>query len=94
MVERIEAGEWLPGDAQDPIELLPQRPSIFHLYEANVGIITPLLAEALQEAETNYPRTWVEEAIKLAVEHNARNWRYIRAILERWEKEGRDGTTV
>jgi DNA replication protein DnaD len=32
---------------------------------------------------------WVEEAIHLAVENNARNWRYILAILERWRQEGK-----
>ncbi len=91
IVARIEAGDWRPGDAQQPLELLPQRPDIFRLYESNMGTITPLLAEALQEAEATFPRAWLEDAIRLAVEHNARNWRYIRAILDRWDKEGRDG---
>jgi DNA replication protein DnaD len=33
--------------------------------------------------------TWIEEAFKIAVEKNVRNWRYIRAILERWQTEGK-----
>ena len=89
-VARIEAGEWSPGDAQDPVELLPERPGLFRLYEANVGTITPMLAEELKDAEASFPDAWLEEAIQLAVEHNVRNWRYIRAILERWGKEGKD----
>ena len=88
-VARIEAGEWLPGDAQHPVEL-PERPGLFRLYEANVGTITPMLADELKDAEASFPHAWLEEALQLAVQHNKRNWRYARAILERWDKEGRD----
>ena len=89
-VARIEAGEWLPGDAQHPVELMPERPGLFRLYEANVGTITPMLADELKDAEASFPHAWLEEALQLAVQHNKRNWRYVRAILERWDKEGRD----
>ncbi|MFQ6001984.1 MAG: DnaD domain protein, partial [Anaerolineae bacterium] len=50
----------------------------------------PLIAEELREAEKTYPAAWIEEAFKIAVERNARNWRYIQAILERWAREGKD----
>lgn len=90
LVARVEAGAWRPGDGQDPVELLPERPNLFRLYEANVGTITPMLAEELKEAEASFPNAWLAEAIQLAVENNVRNWRYIRSILERWEKEGKD----
>ena len=93
-IARIESGAWRPGDAQHPVELLPQRPSLFRLYEANVGTITPMLAEELNDAEARFPPAWLEEALQLAVQHNKRNWRYARAILERWEKEGRDGQSA
>ena len=33
---------------------------------------------------------WIVDAFQIAVEHNARNWRYIRSILERWAREGKD----
>ena len=78
-VARIEAGEWLPGDAQHPVEL-PERPGLFRLYEANVGTITPMLADELKDAEASFPHAWLEEALQLAVQHNKRNWRYARAI--------------
>ena len=86
--QRILAGEWRPS-ANREIELLPARPSIFGLYEDNIGILTPMIVDALKEAEANYPPGWIEEAMRLAVEGNKRNWRYIRAILERWQQEGR-----
>lgn len=63
---------------------------IFALYEQNIGLVPPLLAEELQEAEETYPWEWIEEAFLLAVRRNARNWSYVRAILERWASEGRD----
>jgi DNA replication protein len=64
--------------------------NIFMLYEQNIGIITPMIAEELQEAEKIYPPQWIEEAFKEAVTLNKRSWRYIARILERWASEGKD----
>ena len=86
--QRILAGEWRPSPQRE-IELLPPRPSIFGLYEDNIGVLTPMIVDALKEAEAIYPPGWIEEAMRLAVEGNKRNWRYIRAILDRWQQEGR-----
>jgi DNA replication protein len=66
------------------------RPNIFVLYEQNIGMLQPMIAEELQAAEQSYPAGWIEEAFKIAAEQNVRKWRYIRAILERWATEGRD----
>ncbi|HRO90206.1 MAG TPA: DnaD domain protein, partial [Promineifilum sp.] len=76
-------------DDEQPITLMVERPNIFVLYEQNIGALTPLIADELREAERTYPPQWIEEAIKLAVTNNARRWRYIMAILERWRQEGR-----
>lgn len=65
------------------------RPNIFSLYEQNIGMLTPLLAEELREAEDTYPSAWIEEAFREAVSLNKRSWRYIHAILERWMTEGK-----
>ena len=88
--QRIQNGEWKPAAAGE-IELLPPRPSIYGLYEDNIGVLTPMIVDSLKEAEATYPHDWIEEAMRLAVEGNKRNWRYIRAILERWQQEGRWG---
>jgi DnaD/phage-associated family protein len=64
-------------------------PDIFTLYEENIGLLTPLVAEELQEAEKAYPEAWIREAIKEAADLNKRSWRYIARILERWAAEGR-----
>ncbi len=64
---------------------------IFELYEANFGMLTPLLAEELRDAAATYPPEWVEDAFRAALANNARKWSYVRAILERWARDGRDG---
>jgi DNA replication protein len=64
--------------------------NIYALYEQNIGIITPMMAEKLKDAERIYPLQWIEEAIEIAVTLNKRNWGYIARILERWASEGKD----
>jgi len=91
-VDAIKNGMWRPvdGDLRVPIELVPEQSSIYHLYEENIGPITPLLAEALADAEKLYPANWIKEAFRIAVEKNIRNWRYTEAILRRWQERGYD----
>lgn len=67
-----------------------QRSNIFALYEQNIGIITPMIAEELKEAEKLYAAQWIEEALKEAVTLNKRSWKYVARILERWASEGKD----
>jgi DnaD/phage-associated family protein len=86
-VEALANGRW-----PDELELA-ERPNIFNLYEQNVGTLAPLMADELREAEQTYPHPWIEEAFRIAVTRNKRNWRYIRAILERWHTEGKDDET-
>jgi DNA replication protein len=66
-----------------------ERPNSFRLYEENIGPLTPLIADALRDAEQTYTPDWIAEAITLAVEHNKRSWKYCEAILKRWKEEGR-----
>jgi DNA replication protein len=88
-VQAIENGTWRPAEGgQIPDELPQETPNIFRLYEENIGPLTPMLAEALGDAENTYPIQWIEEAIRIAVEKNKRNWRYAEAILKRWQREG------
>ena len=66
-----------------------EQSDIFTLYEQNIGMLTPMIAEELSEAEKLYPVAWIQDAIKEAVSLNKRNWRYIAAILENWSSQGR-----
>lgn len=90
-IQAISRGEWRPEiDQQMPLELLKDRPNIYRLYEEHIGPLTPMIAEALREAEDLYPESWIEEAIRIAVENNVRRWSYVEAILGRWQEGGRD----
>jgi DNA replication protein len=95
-VSRIESGEivlegFKPGK---PVPVRVDEPSdIFTLYEENIGMLTPLIADELKEALRNYPDAWIKDAIKEAVALNKRNWRYIVRILENWSSEGKDNGT-
>ncbi len=85
----IQSGQWRPGVEAPPAMPIHQPPNIFRLYEENIGPLTPLIAETLGEAEDTYPAEWIEDAIDIAVKNNKRTWRYVAAILERWQREGR-----
>lgn len=88
-VKQLREQQWYPGDVPVSIEILPERPNIFRIYEQNIGNLTPMIADALKDAERDFPADWLEDAIRAAVENNKRSWRYILSILKRWEKEGR-----
>lgn len=74
-----------------PPAVEPERPTVFRLYERNVGLLTPLIADQLIDALERYSSEWIEDAIEEAVHYNKRNWRYISAILGKWASEGRGG---
>jgi DnaD/phage-associated family protein len=94
-VKAIADGKWQPsGDARYPIALGLEPPNIFRIYEENIGAITPMIADTLRDAEETYPARWIEEAIQIAVENNVRSWKYVEAILERWQKGNRDGRQI
>jgi len=86
-VKAIESGTWSPSSSSPPME----RPNVFRLYEENIGPLTPLIADALKDAEELYYAEWIAEAIELAVKNNKRSWKYCEAILKRWKEEGRHG---
>ena len=64
--------------------------NIFELYEQNVGMVSPMIAEELKDAQQTYPADWIEEAFREAVRVRKLNWKYISRILERWTAEGKD----
>jgi DnaD/phage-associated family protein len=78
-----------PAIAARPAGRASARPPIFELYEANVGLVQPLIADELRAAAELYPAAWIEDAFHQAVAYNRRNWRYVKRILERWATEGR-----
>ncbi|TVR20563.1 MAG: DnaD domain protein [Anaerolineaceae bacterium] len=88
--ELARAGSWRPGTFDQPVEILTPRPNIFKLYEDNIGGLTPLMADELKDAAAEFPADWIEDAIRQAVLANKRSWNYVRAILVRWQRDGRN----
>ncbi len=88
----IRQGQAGPLQAAIPAEarLKVDRPNVFILYEQNVGLLTPLIADQLRDMEKSYPPDWIDEAFTIAVAANKRSLRYIAAILKRWETDGKD----
>ncbi len=87
--QAIKSGKWNPEVAVSTSPM--ERPNIYKLYEENIGPLTPLIADMLEEAEGLYREEWFEEAFTIAVKNNKRNWRYVEAILKRWKEEGKNG---
>jgi DNA replication protein len=97
VIEKIRNGEihltGLETKRISPEVITEKLPNIFTMYEENIGLLTPMIAEELRDAEKTYPELWIKDAVKEAVNAGKRNWRYISAILERWATEGKsDGT--
>jgi DNA replication protein len=89
---RAAAGAFTSGNWRESAKIMSApvvRPNIFTLYEENIGPLTPMIADALKDAEDTFSAEWIKEAIELAVKNNKRNWKYAEAILKRWKEEGR-----
>ncbi len=103
MVTKIQSGELsltgLKAERRTGVQVEPEaisgeEPSdIFTLYEQNIGMLTPMIAEELKEAEKLYPEAWIKDAIKEAVNQGKRKWSLISAILEHWSTEGKSNGT-
>jgi DNA replication protein len=97
-VARIQRGEAVPWAGAELMATAASeegppsgaRPNIFVLYEQTIGLLQPIIADELRDAEQSYPAEWIEEAFRIAAERNVRHWRYVRAILQRWRTEGKD----
>ena len=91
-VARVQRGETELTVVATPEAGVPSetRPNIFALYEQTIGLLQPIISDELRDAEQTYPAEWIEDAFRIAAERNARNWRYVRAILQRWAAQGKD----
>jgi DnaD/phage-associated family protein len=90
--EKIKSGELkITGVKTIATEMvnMEEQINVFAIYEENIGMLTPMIAEELKDAMKLYPENWIADAIKEAVKQNARKLSYITAVLERWAKEGR-----
>lgn len=90
---RLEDGTWIPNaflHMSGQSEVF--RPTIFKLYEENIGPLTPMIADMLRDCEKEYPYEWICDAVSEAVVNNARSLRYIESVLRSWKENGHHGT--
>ena len=62
--------------------------NVFALYQENFGALTSMIGETLADLEKTYSAIWVKTAMCEAVASEARNLKYVEAILRRWKTEG------
>ena len=62
--------------------------TISKAYSAEIGMLTPMIADELREASTTYPLQWTLDAIHESAVQNKRGWKYILSILTRWKAQG------
>lgn len=65
-----------------------QRDSNFIIYEQEIGQVTPFIADAIENAEKEYPAEWIPKAIRLAAANNVRKMSYVTGILKKWKLNG------
>lgn len=72
-------------------EAISDRIALFSaLYSENIGAISGgLMADMIRNDVIDYPdATWYPEAFKIAVKNNARNLKYVEAVLQGWKLHG------
>ncbi len=62
--------------------------NIFEIYESNIGVLTPMIADELRLIEKEFPAGWFEKAVKVSVNANKRKLSYVKGILRRWQEDG------
>lgn len=60
---------------------------VFKLFEQEIGALTPLIADAIEDACKTYDITWIPEAVAIAVKANKRSWSYVEGILKRCKEK-------
>lgn len=66
----------------------PSAEKIFNYYVANnFGTISSYAAELICKSIDDYGVDWVEQALFIAVQKNARKWQYVNGILNSWSNK-------
>lgn len=61
---------------------------IIDFYNENIGLITPYGVEVLENYSKDMPTDLIIYAMQISVEANKRTIKYIKAILNNWQKAG------
>lgn len=64
------------------------RPNHFLVFEQNISLLTPMLADQLKNLASDYGEVWLEMAIRTAALNSKRSLSYVMGILRRWRADG------
>jgi len=62
---------------------------VFSYYSNNIAMLVPASRDEIGELLNSYAEDWIIEAIDIAVKNNVRKLSYIRGVLGRWERHGK-----
>lgn len=81
--------EITPQITNKEVVVEPQRPNIYGIYEQEVGPLTPMLADELDDIEKTFPPGMFVMALREAKRSSTRvSLKYILGIMRRWMAEG------
>lgn len=64
---------------------------LLKLYEElGFGLLNPYIANEISSLQEQYTSTWVEDALKHAMDQGKRKMSYVKGILKNWKSEGRE----
>jgi DnaD/phage-associated family protein len=93
-LEKLNNGELaIAGTARAVSPDVQATPNIFRFYEQEIGVLTPIIADELKEAEAEYPPEVILNAFRIAAENNARSWKYVSKILLDWTRTNKHEKT-
>jgi len=77
------------SDDGEKREIQPPRENIYIVYENEIGSLTGMISEELDDIEKEFSAEWFYKAVKEAKISSTRvSLKYIRGILKRWKAEG------
>ena len=62
---------------------------VFRHFQNEIQLLTPVIAQTIDEWIKEFPQDWIIQAIDEAVKNNVKKVRYIQKILDNWKAEGK-----
>ena len=76
-------------DCEGEVEAPATTPDMMKVYTEEINLLSPFIADTLKEYADEFTEVWVVDAIKEASASNGKSMKYIKAILDRWKREGK-----
>lgn len=86
--EAIDDGGDDSANGWDTPAKIPGPPDAYRAYERNIGSLTPMIRESIGQSLQDFTDAQITQAIRVAVENDARSWAFVKAVLSKWNREG------